>query len=81
MAKQLVSIEYVRSGKNMPSRVLGHSQSPSIVQAMTVGIKVEWENKRITLMQRAEEKSKFLRTRLPAIPYAVLRCKKLDFNR
>ena len=31
-------------------------------------------------MQRAEEKSKFLRTRLLEILYDVLRCKKLDFS-
>ena len=31
-------------------------------------------------MQRAEEKSKFLRTRLLEIAYDVLRCKKLDFS-
>ena len=31
-------------------------------------------------MQRAEEKSKFLRTRLLEIPYDVLRGKKLEFS-
>jgi hypothetical protein len=51
MAKQLVTIEYVRSGKNMPPRKSepfrkqdpprSLSQSPSMVQAMIVGIKVE----------------------------------------
>ncbi len=67
MAKQLVNIEYqgqVRTCRRVSLNVFERRLSTQITLSASIdgsgneiaGIKVEWENKRITLMQRAEEK-------------------------